>query len=296
MVKSNYQKNITDASLEQAKQWGNAEYMEDGLVLTDRIADAPIPSDPTRLNFIMMALCKKGRAQYSIDTREQTVKPGDLLFISERHIVDNYMASPDFECMCIMLSTDFYHGFIQNVKNVSSLLIFSTNNPVVPLTPMEIQTFSNYFQTIREKMTDKYHHFRKELVNALLLAMFYDMSNVIWRVEQKETQSYTRAEAFFAQFIRLLEKHFRTERRVKWYAEQLCITPKYLAEVVKIVSQRTPNEWIDKYVILEARVLLKNSTKSIKEITDELCFPNQSFFGKYFKEHVGVSPSDYRKA
>ena len=273
-MKKDHTKSIIDTSLEQAKMWGNAEYMEDGVVLTDRIADAHIPSDPTRLNFILMALCKRGRAQYSIDTREQTVNPGDLLFISERHIIDNYMASPDFECMCIMLSTDFYHGFIQNVKNVSSLLIFSTNNPVVPLTPMEIQTFSNYFQTIREKMTDKHHHFRKELVNALLLAMFYDMSNVIWRVEQKDTQSYTRAEAFFAQFIRLLED---------------------IGEVVKVVSQRTPNEWIDKYVILEARVLLKNSTKSIKEITDELCFPNQSFFGKYFKEHVGVSPSDYRK-
>ena len=193
-MKKDHTKSIIDTSLEQAKMWGNAEYMEDGLVLTDRIADAPIPSDPTRLNFILMALCKRGRAQYSIDTREQTVNPGDLLFISERHIIDNYMASPDFECMCIMLSTNFYHGFIQNVKNVSSLLIFSTNNPVVPLTPMEIQTFSNYFQTIREKMTDKYHHFRKELVNALLLAMFYDMSNVIWRVEQKDTQSYTRAE------------------------------------------------------------------------------------------------------
>ena len=132
-MKKDHTKSIIDTSLEQAKMWGNAEYMEDGLVLTDRIADAPIPDDPTRLNFILMALCKRGRAQYSIDTREQTVNPGDLLFISERHIIDNYMASPDFECMCIMLSTDFYHGFIQNVKNVSSLLIFSTNNPNIYL-------------------------------------------------------------------------------------------------------------------------------------------------------------------
>ena len=75
MAKKN---NIIDATLEEAKTWGNAEYMEDGLVFTDRITDAPIPTEPTRLNFILMALCKKGRAQYSIDTREQTVKPGAL--------------------------------------------------------------------------------------------------------------------------------------------------------------------------------------------------------------------------
>ena len=287
--------NIKDTTLEEARQWGNAEYLEDGLVLTDRIADAPIPKEPTRMNFILMALCKHGKAQYSIDTREQTVKPGDLLFISERHIVDNYMASPDFECLCIMVSTEFYHGFIQNVKNVSSLLLFSTNNPVVSLTPREIQVYSNYYQTIREKMGDKEHHYRTDLVKALLLAMFYDMSNVIWRVEQQGAKSQTRADVIFAHFIHLLEQHFRKERRVSWYAEQLCITPKYLSEIVKQVSKRTPNEWIDNYVVLEIRVLLKNSTKSIKEIAEDLQFPNQSFLGKYFKEHIGVSPSQYRK-
>lgn len=287
--------NIKDTTLEEARKWGNAEYLDDGLVLTDRIADAPIPKEPTRMNFILMALCKHGKAQYSIDTREQTVKPGDLLFISERHIVDNYMASPDFECLCIMVSTEFYHGFIQNVKNVSSLLLFSMNNPVVSLTPREIQVYGNYYQTIREKMSDREHHYRTDLVKALLLAMFYDMSNVIWRVEQQGTKSQTRADVIFANFIRLLEQHFRQERRVSWYAEQLCITPKYLSEIVKQVSKRTPNEWIDNYVILEIRVLLKNSTKSIKEIAEELQFPNQSFLGKYFKEHIGVSPSQYRK-
>ncbi len=293
MVKK--KKNIIDASLEEAKKWGNAQYLDEGLILTDRITDAQIPSEPTRLNFIIMALCKKGRAQYSIDTREQIVRPGDLLFISERHIIDNYMASPDFECLCIIVSTKFYHGFVQNVKNVSSLLLFSMNNPVVSLTPREIQVYSNYFQTIREKMADTQHHYRIELVKALLLAMFYDMSNVIWRVEQLGNKNQTRADIIFAKFVHLLEENFREERRVAWYADQLCITPKYLSEVVKQISKRTTNEWIDNYVILEIRVLLRNSTKSIKQICEELHFPNQSFLGKYFKEHIGVSPSEYRK-
>jgi AraC-like DNA-binding protein len=169
------------------------------------------------------------------------------------------------------------------------------NNPVVQLTPREIQVYSNYFYTIREKMSDTAHHYRAELVKALLLAMFYDMSNVIWRVEQQEKKSPTRHDVLFARFIRLLEQNFRQERRVSWYAQQLCVTPKYLSEVVKLISKRTPNEWIDNYVVLEIRVLLKNSTKSIKEITRDLHFPNQSFFSKYFREHVGISPSEYRR-
>ncbi len=292
MVKN---KKIVDTTLEQAREWGDALYLEDGLVLTNRISNAPIPQEPTRMNFILMALCRKGRAQYCIDTRQQTVKPGDLLFISERHIIDNYMASPDFECLCILVSTQFYHGFVQNVRNVSSLLLFTMNNPVVQLTPHEIQVYSNYYRTIREKISDTEHYYRTEVVKALLLAMFYDMSGVTYRVEQSSSKGQSRADVIFAEFIQQLEQNYRTERRVSWYAQQMGITPKYLSEIIKQISKRTPNEWIDSYVVLEIRVLLKNSTKSIKEITEELNFPNQSFLGKYFKEHVGMSPSEYRK-
>ena len=81
-----------------------------------------------------------------------------------------------------------------------------------------------------------------------------------------------------------------------WYAQQMCITPKYLSETVKQVSKRTPNDWIDHYVSLEIRVLLKNSTMSIKQIAQTLNFPNQSFLGKYFKEHVGMPPTKYRRS
>lgn len=287
-------KRILETTLEEARHWGHAQYIQEGLILTDFVG-APILEEPTRFNFILMALCRKGEAHYSIDTREQHVKPGDLFFISERHIVDNYKATPDFECFCIMLSTAFYHSFVLNVKNVSSLLIFSMNNPVVPLTSKENQVFANYYKTIYEKMSDETHHFRTKLVRALLLAMFYDMSNVIWRVGQSENKTRKRADALFTQFIGLLEENFRKERRVSWYAEQLGITPKYLSEMIKQVSKRTPNDWIDSYVILEIRVLLRNTTKSIKEIADAIHFPNQSFLGKYFKEHMGMSPSEYRK-
>jgi AraC-like DNA-binding protein len=184
-----------------------------------------------------------------------------------------------------------------NVKNVSSLLLFSMNYPVVALTAHETQVYTNYYLTIRQKMADTKHHFRTNLVKALLLAMFYDMSNVIWRVERNDIKNRTRkrADALFTQFIGLLEDNFRMERRVSWYAEQLGISGKYLSEVIKHVSQRTPNQWIDDYVVLEIRVQLKNTTKSVREIAQELRFANQSFLGKYFKEHVGISPTEFRK-
>ena len=129
-----------------------------------------------------------------------------------------------------------------------------------------------------------------------MLAMFYDLSDLIYRFQNvTKKERLTRGDVIFNQFIRMVEDNCRQERRVTWYAEQLNITPKYLAEMVKQVSMRTPNEWIDRYVTIEIRVMLRNSSMSIKDITKALNFPNQSFLGKYFKEHVGMSPSQYRR-
>jgi AraC-like DNA-binding protein len=287
--------NIIDNSLNEALRWGQTQSLDEGLVLLDQIVNFELKR-PQRMNFTVMALCCQGECHYSIDTNELTAVAGDLLFISEHHTVDKFEASPDFDCMAILLSTDFYHSFALNVKNVSSLLLFSTKHPVVKLQPQEIEIYTNFFNVIRKHIINTEHPYRTSTVKALLLAMFYDMSAVIWRVEQQERKGQTRADILFSKFIRLLEENFRRERRVGWYAQELDISPKYLAEVVKQVSKRTPNGWIDHYVMLELRVLLKNTTKSIKEITEELNFPNQSFLGKYFKEHAGMSPSEFRRS
>ena len=113
--------------------------------------------------------------------------------------------------------------------------------------------------------------------------------------QKQEKAVNTSADIIFTKFIRLVAKFYRKERMVQWYASELGIGPKYLAETVKRISKRTPNEWIDKYVILEVRLMLKNSSMSIKEIANDLNFPSQSSLGKYFKERMGMSPSQYRK-
>ena len=263
---------IKETSWELAKQWENSGYIEDDILLLDRMNEVPIPSEPRRMNFILIALCTQGRVQYRMDTQEQLVTPGDVIIVSERHVIDNYMASPDLQGLCFIVSVKFFHEIIQNVSDVSALFLFTRNHPVMSLTERDQRVFREYFSVIRSKMNEQ-SHFRRDLVRTLMLAMFYDLGDVIYRFQE----------------------HCTTERRVSWYAKQLCITPKYLSEAVKAVSQRTPNDWIDQYVTLKIRVMLKNTTKTIKEITEELNFPNQSFLGKYFKEHVGMSPSQYRK-
>ncbi len=286
---------IKESDLNKAKTWSESVFLDDDLLLTERINEAPMPTEPRRMNFILIGLCIKGEVMYQLDTQKQVIKPGDILIVSDRHVVDSYHHSDDMEGLCIMMSVHFFREIIQNVSDVSSLFLFSRQNPVMSLEQKEIETFKEYFQVIKQKICDQGNHFRKDLIKTLLLAMFYDLSNIIYRVQNND-KPQTRADAIFTHFIKLVEKNYRQERRVGWYAAQLNITPKHLSETVKNASRRTPNEWIDDYVTLELRVLLKNSTKTIKEIAQELNFPNQSFLGKFFKEHVGISPSKYRKS
>ena len=289
-------KPINEITIETVKKKTCTTFIDDDLLIFDNIAEIPFPDEPRRMNCLLLALCRNGKACYAVDTEEQTVQSNDIIIISQGQVVDNYMLSNDCNGIGFLVSYDFFNEIIKGIREVSSLFLFSRNYPVCTLRANEAETLVTYFNMIKERACDTNHHFRKETVQSLLTTMIYDVSNAIYRIQNIRDKKQTRAEAIFRNFIKLVEQNFRRERRVGWYALQLGITPKYLSETIKQISRRTPNEWIDNYVILEIRVQLKSSAKSIKEITHELNFPNQSFLGKYFKEHVGTSPTEYRKS
>ena len=295
MVKNLKAKSIQTSEFGKAKDWEGSVCLGNDLLLSDQINKAPMPSEPRKMNFILIGLCTKGHIKYRMNTQEVTVHDGEMLVVSERHVIDGYQPSEDMEGLCIMMSVDFFHEIIKSVHDISSLFVVARMQPVMKLEDDEIETFKDYFQVVKQKITDNYNHFRKDLIRTLMLAMFYDVGNVIYRVKNFD-ESLRRSEKVFTNFLKMVEENCRKERRVAWYAQQLNITPKYLSEAVKRVSGRSAVEWVENYVTMELRVLLKNSTKTIKEIANEMNFPNQSFLGKYFKEHVGVTPSEYRKS
>ena len=96
-------------------------------------------------------------------------------------------------------------------------------------------------------------------------------------------------------FLRTVQLHYKKERKVLFYADKLHLSAGYLSTVIKNISGKTAAEWIDDYVMLEAKTLLKSTNLTIQQISDNLNFPSQSFFGKYFKRQAGVSPKEYKK-
>ncbi|SEA35268.1 AraC-type DNA-binding protein [Segatella bryantii] len=270
-------------------------YIENDLILFDEVNELPLPAESRKMGCILLALCLKGHAEYIVDTDKLIVHPNDLVIINEGQLTEDYKLSEDCSGIAIMLSQDFLQEIIEGVNEISSLFLFSRTHPILSLQPEEVNAIINYFQLLKEKVQNKNHHFRKDTVRMLISSMIYDVSNAIYRIQHINIKRQSRGEIILAKFIYLVEQNFKSERRVSWYAQKLCITPKYLSEIIKQVSHRTPNEWIDYYVTRELKVLLKNSGKSIKEITLEMNFANQSFLGKFFKEHVGMSPTEYRR-
>lgn len=288
---------VTDITVSQVKAlFPSGSYIDDDIFLFDNFKDVPFPIEPCRAQCLFLALCTSGKASYTVDTNEHTVVSGDVIIISEGQVVGDYLLSRDCDGIAIILSYPFFRDIISGVHELFQLFLFSRTHPVFRLNSDEMAFIQEYFHIIKRKVDDDRHRFRKELVCSIMKSLIYDVSNIIYRIQQGGDIKKTRAESIFTEFIKLVEANFREERRVGWYADKLCLTPKYLSESVKNVSKRRPNEWIDHYVTMEIRVLLKKSTMSIKEIAQQMHFANQSFLGKYFKDHVGVSPKEYRRS
>ncbi len=283
-------------SIETARQRkSGGSFVGEDLALIDDVQLLTFPDGPRRSRCLIMAVCLEGSASYNLDTVEHTINPGDIIIVNPGQVIDGYKQRPGSKGIGLMVSNRFAYEVMSGVHDISSLFTFSRLHPVFHLTEEELSNLLACLDLLKMKVNNERHLFRRDIVRSLLQAVIYDMGETIARIQNRPETKKTRAESIYIDFMTLVERDFRIERRVSQYAQALHITPKYLAETIKNVSKRTPNDWIDDYVVMELRVLLKNTNLSIKEIAEKMHFPNQSFLGKYFKEHVGMSPSEYRK-
>ena len=285
-----------DITVDYAIRMCGGTYINGDILLIDEMANLPLPKEPRRMQCLLVGMCLKGSARYYVDTVEHVVEPGDLIIINQGRVTHDCTMTPDCRGIGIIIDYNFFKETIKSVHELSSLFLFARNHPVFRLPEVRANFIRDTFFQMKDKISEPDNHFRRQMVQSLFLTMVYEMCNVIYTAQVKNDGCNSRSEEIFTKFLLLVEANFRTERRVGWYSEQLCISPKYLSETIKMVSKRTPSEWIDSYVTMELRMLFRNTQKSIKEIAQELNFSNQSFLGKYFKEHVGMSPSKYRRS
>ena len=171
-------------------------------------------------------------------------------------------------------------------------------NPCVILNQSERELCRDYLSLIKKVSALQVPN-TKEAVASLISSLFY-MMGALWtsRLSEKLENSddtSTRSKVILEDFLKLVRDYHTKERNLSFYADKLYLTPKYLSKLVKSVSGKSAHEWIDSFVILEAKNLLKYSDLSIKNIVYELNFPNQTTFYRFFKNKTGLTPSEYRK-
>lgn len=252
---------------------------------------------PCRIDAFIIGVGTEGETSVSFNLHEFRLKKDSMFIFTPKNILQ-VNSQQYFKADVIAISPDFMRRINIDIKNMMPLFLKFVENPTLALTPEESRSMRGMIAQIERETRGPETHFSFDIVSGLIAATIYKVGDIMYHylAEHPEGQnnSHNRAEEYFKQFTHLLGEHFREERSVGFYARQLCITPKYLTTLIKRISGQSVSEWIDNYVILEAKTLLKYSTMSIQEIAYCLNFPNQSFFGSYFKRNTGMSPSQYK--
>lgn len=285
-------------SLQQIADHVNNVVLNDELIVFDSFS--PYSSGykelfPLRVDALIIILCRKGNGKIGIDLNEYSIEKGTLVVIQPQNYISLIeKASDDFETNIIACSKNIVEHIMPKLTDVMPLLISHRTDPVINLWEEDAESLNSFFNFLKLKLQGGPTPFLKQKVMCVLQAAMFEMMDVRYNNSKIDNRVKTRKEEIMAKFIISVSENFRTERQVSFYADDLCITPKHLSAVVKEISGRTAGEWIENYIIMEAKVLLKTSDLTIQEIATKLNFTNQSSFGKYFKHQTGKSPSEYR--
>ena len=252
---------------------------------------------PSRLNALIIGVGTEGATSLTSNLQEFRLKKDSLFIFSPKHILQ-VQSNNRFKAHLIVIAPDFLKRINIDTKRMMPLFLQFGSLPCMELTHAESQSLRSFISMVEQELKGSETDFSSEIIGGLIAATIYKVGDILthYLTEHPEVDSpiHNRAEEYFRQFTELLGEHYKHERSVGFYARQLCITPKYLTTLIKRISGKSVSEWIDNYVILEAKTLLKYSNMSVQEIAYYLNFPNQSFFGSYFKRNAGMSPSQYK--
>lgn len=244
---------------------------------------------PIKIDKAIIAVCTSGDARIKVNLQEYEVDSPMIISNLPGQILEITHTSTNFKCYVMVMSKRFIDMI--NIQGWQQRFLSAYNNPVIDINEEQLQALTIFFILMHRAASDVENPFRLQVIENLIRVFYY---GGIGRINPSTSISPYK-NSLVEKFIKLVHTHYREERTIGFYADQMCITPKYLSKIVKENTGRSAGEWIENHVILEARTLLHSSDMSIQQIATTLNFPNQSFFGKYFKRIMGVSPKQYRQ-
>lgn len=290
-------KTIKPFSIKDAREVA-AKYtssMGDDFIALDDISLANLSNDTIRLGFFTYCFCTGGSAKFMINTQTVEMSSGDLFIGVGDQVFSKLDVSEDFHARMILVSHQSIQDGIAGLTQLWPFLQYLYKYPVTHLTLKEQEWAKAGFDYITWRMQREETRYRRETMTALIRLFYFDVCDILSSHCMSPVDIRSGSFGLFDKFIQLLSANFKKERNVSWYSNKLCITPKYLSEVVKTVSGKTAGQWITEFVVIEIKQLLANTSLSIKEVSQRMNFTNQSFLGKYFHNATGFSPREYRQ-
>lgn len=249
---------------------------------------------PFKADAITGIICTKGYMKGSINLKKYYATAPCFFIVLPDQILQFEEFSDDLKANFVIMSDRFANKLIAlNIRDKLPLSRSVQANPWIPLSASELDSMLTFYKILKVTVRRKENEHREEIVLLLTQAFFLGVSHQFHKLP--ETTSKSKKELLTEKFIQYAEQHYKTERSMQFYADKLALTPKYLSKIIKENTKLTANEWINNYVVLEAKALLVSTDMTIQQISNELNFPSQSFFGKYFKRQTGVSPREYRE-
>ena len=271
-------------------------YSDNDIVVVDSIQQlAEVNTAHVAMNGVV--ICTNGKVQAQMNGIQMELHKNQVAIVPQNITVTDVMVSPDFNLKAMFLTNRILQSFLREKMNVWNDMMYIHRNHIVTMDEDEILFYTHFYDMMKLTFTrGQDNPFRTDVIQSLLRSAILALCGAMKQslpadIELKGKTS----DVHFQHFLDLLHAAEVKHRTVEAYANELCISPKYLTAVCKKNSGKTANEWITEQVLEDIRYYLRQTDLSIKQICDHLGFPNTSFFGKYVKDHFGMTPMEFRK-
>ena len=291
------QDGIKRASIDKLKSRFETSYYSEDMVITPLVMFRELDDLTALIQGVSIGVTVSGTTKIKINGKFHELRPNTLFIFNENTVIEQVKASIRSSGYMITYSRQYLNSIHVDTQDLISIYHGFLDEPCVQVDPEEAAYIHDISKLMRSVLCDYAPTpNREKIISSLFAAMFHYVMGILQKhsLPAGNDSVSNRTDELFNKFLDLLREYCSTERSVEFYASKMGITPKYLSLILKKKSGRNASKLIDEAVVYEAKRLLKYSGMSINEIALKLNFASQSFFGKYFKQRVGVSPSRYK--
>lgn len=291
-----------DFGLSMIPDIGRNIFYEDELLLADNVGEVvnsqlifedSMLRSSVQVDFIMILFCLKGELSFVLNKEQITLRTNDVCVIKNNDVGKALAFNAEVFIIGFSNTNYFENMYSSNVWEFRNFYLFNNH---FSISSHDMQSYYGLYQMMRSKLTEESFIPKRDFVSKSLSLMGVIFQNIVMQsMEQRSSQLNQRNQLLFEQFITLLKCHFRQQHSLQFYAEKLCLTPKYMSQIINEVSGHFASDWITQYLMDEAKTLLLDGRHTTSQVADALGFQNASYFTRFFKRETGLTPSQYQR-